>query len=46
VDIEKVIDKLSSNSAGGPNGFPAILLNKLNYSFLNPYTLCGENPWT
>jgi hypothetical protein len=28
VDIEKAIDKLSSNSAGGPDGFPAILLKK------------------
>ena len=32
MDIEKAIDKLSSNSAGGPDGFPAILLKKCKLS--------------
>jgi len=32
VDMGKGIDKLSSNSAGGPDGFPAILLKKCKLS--------------
>jgi len=36
VDIEKAIDKLISNSAGGPDGFPDILLKKCKLSLSKP----------
>jgi hypothetical protein len=44
VDIEKAIDKLSNNSAGGPDGFPAILLKKCKLSLSKPiYSLWRES---
>jgi len=44
LDIEKAIDKLSSNSAGGPDGFPAVLLKKCKLSLSKHiYSLCRES---
>ena len=35
-DIEKAIDKLGTNAAGGPDGFPAILLKKCKFALSKP----------
>ena len=44
VDLEKAIDKLSSNSVGGPDGFPAILIKKCKLSLSKPiYSLWRES---
>ena len=46
MDVRDAIDQLSANAAAGPDGMPAILLNKLEITSVNPSPFSGPNPLT